>query len=392
MRLVHFSDLHLGIRQYARSTSRGMNQREADVAQAFSSVVDKTIEIAPDVIVIGGDVFHTVRPGNTSILHANREFSRLVGALPQTEIVMIAGNHDQPRVSDTGCILGLFSTLGIRVSVDTVQRFSLRNGNVSVLAVPDGISPRPKFEPDASAKYNVLLLHGEMAGLIRKPPALAAHDVKLEEIAAEWDYVALGHYHVHQQIAERAFYSGSIEYTSSDIWKEVREELAQGIGGKGIVEYDLDEHRLTFHEIKRARRVIDLAEIDATGKTSKEVSDMILAQADSIDGGIDGQIVRQIVQDIEKHVIRDLDHRVLRVLKARALHYLLDPRRPDAEEIARGNEPRKQRLLPDILREFLGSRELTPGIDRSELVELGMHYLAEVEEKEETTQVTEAAA
>jgi hypothetical protein len=33
LRLVHLADLHLGYRQYQRLTPRGINQREADVAQ-----------------------------------------------------------------------------------------------------------------------------------------------------------------------------------------------------------------------------------------------------------------------------------------------------------------------------------------------------------------------
>ena len=38
------------------------------------------------------------------------------------------------------------------------------------------------------------------------------------------DYVALGHYHVYREIAPNAFYSGSIEYTSPNVWGELVEE------------------------------------------------------------------------------------------------------------------------------------------------------------------------
>ncbi|MBL8981026.1 MAG: DNA repair exonuclease, partial [Gemmatimonadetes bacterium] len=50
MRLVHLSDLHLGIRQFQRQTPAGMNQREADVAGVFARVVDKVIALAPDIV------------------------------------------------------------------------------------------------------------------------------------------------------------------------------------------------------------------------------------------------------------------------------------------------------------------------------------------------------
>ena len=55
------------------------------------------IELAPELVLIAGDVFHQVRPTNTAILHAYLQFARLRNALPNTEIVMVAGNHDTPR-------------------------------------------------------------------------------------------------------------------------------------------------------------------------------------------------------------------------------------------------------------------------------------------------------
>ena len=70
MRLIHFSDLHLGFRQYQRLTPSGINQREADVAGTVQRAIAQIIACAPDVIVIGGDIFHSVRPSNPAILHA----------------------------------------------------------------------------------------------------------------------------------------------------------------------------------------------------------------------------------------------------------------------------------------------------------------------------------
>ncbi|HEU4990688.1 MAG TPA: metallophosphoesterase, partial [Gemmatimonadaceae bacterium] len=64
MRVVHLSDLHLGFRQYQRLTPLGANQREADVALTFKRTVDRVIALHPDLVVIAGDVFHSVRPTN----------------------------------------------------------------------------------------------------------------------------------------------------------------------------------------------------------------------------------------------------------------------------------------------------------------------------------------
>jgi DNA repair exonuclease SbcCD nuclease subunit len=57
MRLVHLADIHLGFRQYQRQTPAGINQREADVATSMRRVIDKVIELKPDLVLIAGDVF-----------------------------------------------------------------------------------------------------------------------------------------------------------------------------------------------------------------------------------------------------------------------------------------------------------------------------------------------
>ena len=124
MKLAHIADPHLGVRQYHRQTAAGINQREADVANAFRAAVDGVIEARPDAVLIAGDLFHSVRPTNAAIVFAFREFQRLREALPAAPIVLIAGNHDTPRSAETGSILRLFAELGVDVAVD--ERAPLR--------------------------------------------------------------------------------------------------------------------------------------------------------------------------------------------------------------------------------------------------------------------------
>ena len=46
--------------------------------------------------------------------------------------------------------------------------------------------------------------------------------------ASRWSYIALGHYHVHQRIEDNAYYSGSLEYTSTNPWSELEQEARLG--------------------------------------------------------------------------------------------------------------------------------------------------------------------
>src|SRR4029079_13580154 len=136
MRLVHLSDLHLGYRQYQRLTPGGINQREADVAATFRASIDQIIELAPDVVIVAGYIFHTVRPTNQAILHGFIQFARLAEALPNTEVLLLAGNHDTPRSSETGGILQLFTQLGLHVVDREPKRLRFAGGRLSILAVP----------------------------------------------------------------------------------------------------------------------------------------------------------------------------------------------------------------------------------------------------------------
>jgi DNA repair exonuclease SbcCD nuclease subunit len=141
--------------------------------------------------------------------------------------------------------------------------------------------------------------------------------------------VALGHYHVHREIAPNAFYAGSLEYTSANPWGELLEERSGGLSGKGFVEYDLDARRLRFHAVTPARRHIDLPALSARGMTAAELDAAIAKCIEECEGGIDEQVVRLVVRDVPRHIARELDHKALRDAKRRALHFHLDTRRPD---------------------------------------------------------------
>jgi DNA repair exonuclease SbcCD nuclease subunit len=397
MRLIHLSDLHLGIRQFQRQTPAGMNQREADVAGVFQKTVDRIIELAPDLVVIAGDVFHNVRPPNPAILHAFQQLSRLVRSLPQTIVVMVAGNHDTPRAVETGCILRLFIPLGIHVVDTEPKRLHFPERSLSVLAVPDVSGVHVSFDPDPAVTYNVLVAHGDMPGSVpdtfgyAEPAAL---QLAPEEIGfARWSYVALGHHHVFHQLAPNACYAGSIEYTSVNIWGELAEQEKSGLKGKVFLEYDLERKKRTVHRIEWARPVVNLPPIDARGMTAADVDAAIAANARSLRGGIEDKIVRQVIREIPRHIARELDHKALRDLRRRALQYHLDTRRPELLRAlpVTGTAGRRPSLM-ELVRDRLWSRPLTPDIDREALVDLGLRYLRDAEAREVDAGVATATA
>jgi DNA repair exonuclease SbcCD nuclease subunit len=384
VRLVHLADLHLGFRQYHRLTPTGINQREADVGDAFRRAVDRVIALRPDIVVIAGDVFHTVRPNNIAIISAFQQFSRLRASLPDAAMVMVAGNHDRPRSAELGCILRLFAPLGYHVADEKAQRFPFPEKDLSIFAVPDLTGALPALTPEPGVKHNVLVLHGEVEGML--PEHMARMDRAVTEIpqsaigAPQWSYVALGHYHVHREIAPNAFYSGSIEYTSANPWGELVEERESGLAGKGFIEYDLDAKAARFQPLEAVRPLVNLPAVTAKGMSATELDAAIKERVDGCPGGIDDKIVRLVVRDVPRHIVRELDQKALREFKRRALHFHLDTRRPELARPTTGSgAPGRRATLPEMVESYLQKRPMETGIDRAAIVALGLEYLQEAD-------------
>jgi hypothetical protein len=381
MRLVHISDLHLGYRQFQRLTPTGVNQREADVAGTFRTAIDRIIGLRPDVVIVAGDVFHSSRPTNQAILHAFLQFSRLVQALPGTDVVVVAGNHDSPRSSEIGGILPLLGQIGVHVVDRDAKRLTVAHGQLSILAIPDLLGlVCPSFTPDPEIKYNVLAGHLEIQGML--PAAVAAADPAAVSISRDeldtsrWDYVALGHYHVYREIAPNSFYCGSIDYTSVNPWGERNEEREAGVNGKGFIERNLATGDHTFHPLPASRPLVDLPPINARQLTAAEIDEKIRGVIEAVKGGIDDKIVRLLVRDAPRHIARELDHKAIRDYKRRALNFHLDVRRPDILRLHSSGAPGGRAMeLKDIVAEKLRWRTLDPGLDREALIARALGYL-----------------
>ncbi|MBI1722510.1 MAG: metallophosphoesterase, partial [Gemmatimonadetes bacterium] len=375
---------HLGFRQFQRLDAEGVNQRETDVAAAFRRAIDAAIARAPDVVLIAGDLFHAVRPTNRSIIEAFTQLARLRAALPEAPVVLIAGNHDTPRSVEAGSILKLMSSLGVEVVDDQARRIEVPRLGLSVLAVPHAalLGGARDWHPDPHARHNLLVLHPEIAGLF---PENGASDyggirIRAEELRAdEWDYVALGHYHVVHEVAPRAWYSGSLEYTSPNIWGEVREEEQRKVS-KGILIADLESGAVERVALPPARAIHDLPRLDAAGMTAVELDAAIQGRLAELGGGVAGAVVRLVVENVPRALAHALDHASLRAVRAEALHFHLDLRRPEPVRRTAGNAgPGTRRTLPEVVADYLGRRPLDAELDRGRLVALGRAYMDAVE-------------
>lgn len=380
VRLVHLADTHLGYRAYHRVTPRGINLREADVAIAFREAIGKTIERRPDLVVVAGDVFHSVRPSNAAIADGFRQFARLRESLPDTPVVVIAGNHDTPRAAEVGSILRLFEEIpGVHVAAHEARRIHFEALDASVLALPHAAlaaAETPAVEPDPSAGTNVLVAHAgvdhpKVQALVEYGGALLRPDVFR---ADDWSYVALGHYHLFQPLGPNMAYAGATERTSTNLWEEAASP-------KGFVEFDTETGELDFHTLESPRRVLDLEPVDVYGRSAEEVDAAVESAVESVEGGLEGKIVRLRLVNCPRPVYRALDHRRIRQMRARATHFHLDVRPPEVVRSEASGAPGRRATLEEEVERFL-LHDFTPShpeTDRGALVALAREYLREVE-------------
>lgn len=390
MRIAHLADIHLGFRQYHRLTPHGINQREADVANAFRAVIDQVIEARPDAVLIAGDLFHAVRPTNAAIIFAFRQFQRLREALPTAPVVVIAGNHDTPRSSETGSILRLYEELGVDVALEEPRRLAWPALGLSVLAVPHAAlrgAERPALHPSGSEPHQVLLLHGEVEGVYPPEASGAAWGgvVVARDMlhTTEWSWVALGHYHVQHQVEPGVWYAGAMDYSTSNPWGELKDEERHGLSGKAWLLVDLDTRTVQAMPIPRARKVIDLPALYGDGRDAGQLSRDIAERLAGIPGGWKDQIIRQVAHNVSREVARAIDHAAVRAVKAEALHFHLDMRRPPAAGRLGLDSGGRRKPLPEVLRDYLATRPLPAELDRDEFVRAGVDLLDAVVREDE---------
>jgi DNA repair protein SbcD/Mre11 len=378
LRIAHLADLHLGFRAYHRLTPRGVNVREADVADAFRHAVDRICQLRPDLVIVAGDIFHTVRPSNTAIADAFRQFSVLTERLPGTPVVLLAGNHDSPRSSDTGNILTLFREIdGVEVVADECRRVDLPAIEAAVLSLPHNAlvaDQEMAMDPDPAVRFNLLTLHGTVTGhvseqKIRYVTEYGGALVPDSRIRPDrWDYVALGHYHLCTDLAPNMWYPGALERTSTNIWMET--------GEKGFLLYDTETQRADFHAVE-TRAMVDLPRVEAHGLAPAELDEEIRRRVEGVPGGIDSKIVRLVIGDVPRSVFREINHRRIREWKASALHFHLDARPPEIRRRPAGGAPARRQTLQEQVAGFLRNRWTIsrPGLEPDRLVQLGTDYV-----------------
>jgi len=244
LKIIHFSDTHLGFTDLDITNEEGINQREADFYQVFSDVCDAIIKIKPDFVIHTGDLFHRASPSNRAITFALKELKRVERL--NIPFIIIAGNHSTPRTSASSPILEALSTLDNVKAVFSQQYEKVEFEDIIFHALPH-INDERIIDGELDSidkninpkKKNIMMMHCSVgAHYLMHEFGEWVYPKDREDIFEKMDYVALGHWHGFGNVGKHknVYYSGSTERTSSS---DKRND-------KGYVIVELAEDKVTI--------------------------------------------------------------------------------------------------------------------------------------------------
>jgi exonuclease SbcD len=373
MKIIHISDTHLGASGFGHKVSpSGLNQREEDICNSFSFAIDKILEINPDVVLHCGDLFHSVRPSNRILNFAIREILRLTDK--NIPVVLISGNHDTPKLKTLGSVFSLFEFFPNIYPVYKSQYEKIKIKDATIHALPHCLDTQTlkeelaKIKINAASKFNVLMLHGVVAGIKEfSMGEIAEQEIPSQYFEMGFDYVALGHYHAFTQVKKMVYYSGSTERLS---FNEKEQE-------KGLAEIDLKKKKVKFHFLS-TRAMTELPSIDATSLTQEKLLEKIENQISKAD--IKDKIVRIKILNIPSFLYNNISFKRINELKASAFYFEIRWERLDEKKVLEAAETAIGKLEQEFS-DYLKQMN-TENLSREKLLNLGLKYLTEKKEIE----------
>jgi exonuclease SbcD len=276
VKILHLSDIHLGSSfSHGKTNSEtGLNTRCEDFIHSLTVCIDRAVNEPVDLVLFGGDAF----PNSTPAPYLHSAFASQFKRLAQANIptVFLVGNHDQDSqgVGVGRASLSIYHSLGVPNFIVgeklETHRISTVSGEIQVITLPwltrSVLVTRKETNGLSMEQINQLLIQkvepallGEVRSLDPNLPTILLGHLMAERaqigaerylavgkgfqvplsllIRPEFDYVALGHVHKHQNLNLQnnppVVYAGSIERVD---FSEEKEE-------KGYVLIDIDQDK-----------------------------------------------------------------------------------------------------------------------------------------------------
>lgn len=221
MRIVHAADIHLDT-PFRRHDAALRQRLQQAGRKAFSALVDLTLEVRADALLIAGDLFDNEWLTIATERVLTRELRRLTDA--GVTVVYATGNHDPGRANYRAARIDWPSKDFHLLSSRTPRRISINRGGERVgwvvaaghQTAHESTNLASAFPPAPGPQPAVGLLHADVGGAQGAPDDEAGNvyaPAALADLDPSYEYWALGHIHKRQRLREDspAWYPGNLQ-------------------------------------------------------------------------------------------------------------------------------------------------------------------------------------
>jgi len=220
--------------------------RRMDHLRCFEEVVEYAKRNKPDLLLLVGDVFDTIRPGNLARARVMEDLKAVHDL--GVRILAVSGDHDTPKVAEEGSSpLAVYGNSGHVHFFDNPNVLGRREFTIDSLRIQvGGLSRNPLLEPfedplrkvavALDADVNILITHYPVEGFIgysRDDPV-----IRLSSVPYNCQLVCVGHFHSYQTKELQnttIIYPGSTERASFQEENEEKGFVWLELGKEGVL-------------------------------------------------------------------------------------------------------------------------------------------------------------
>jgi DNA repair exonuclease SbcCD nuclease subunit len=259
-------------------------ERKRDFQRCFETLVNFALENRPDLLLVGGDFYDGILPGNPTRAFVSEQFRRLYEK--DVRVVLVSGHHDTPRSIEQGV-----SPLAVHARTGHVyffqnqepvsKTFQIEQSSVNVTGMSLNPSLSPEQDPlqskalSTESQVNIFLTHypiEEFEGYFGQET-----HIQSSSIPRNYQLFASGHLHHHQKHVVNGtpvIYPGSTERASFQEEGERKGFLWMELDRAGIIHEE-------FHPTPaRAMETIE-HRVSSEGSLTRQVQEALQKKADS---------------------------------------------------------------------------------------------------------------
>jgi DNA repair exonuclease SbcCD nuclease subunit len=270
--------------------------------------------------------------------------------------VVIAGNHDTPRYRAGGSVFSVLEValpkIDIAAGYEEVE-IPFDELGVRVQALPHGALTNPDDPvPYAVPGYrNILLTHGMAAGVLAPGKITEPGEQELDNqlFQANWDYIALGHYHISMTPFAGAWYAGSTERFGWGDYEATPGYLIVTLDDDGLA--GTPEHR----DIP-ARPMALLQPVYGDRQTPDAIVEDVLGQLERLNEP--EAMTRVQARDIDRLAYREIERRLKREARGETFSLTISRYAPDQTGVAPELDPAmRMHDLKTLFADFVAGRK-----------------------------------